>query len=91
MTKKSEKYRNSALDEKKIFRAVLWALIVTILICIVAWFNLMLLGDFFFVYFLAFLTSVSLRTLKKSIVETLETSINNPFNLVKECLISTLI
>jgi hypothetical protein len=83
LLKNSQKYRNGALDEKKIFRAVLWALIVTILICIVAWFNLMLLGDFFFVYFIAFLTSVSLRTLKRSIVETLETSINNPFYLVK--------
>lgn len=53
-----------SLDETKVFWAVLGALITTILVVGVVWFNVLLLGDFFFVYFLAFITSVSLRDLK---------------------------
>lgn len=61
---------------------MLSALLVTILLCGIIGFNILLLGDFFFVYFIAFITSVSLRSLKHSIIETLEHSLSNPFSLV---------
>ena len=71
------------VDEIRIFRAVLGALLVTILLCSVLYFNLLLLGDFFFVYFMAFITSVSLRNLKNQIILSLEQALLNLFSLTK--------
>ena len=65
------------------FRAVLLALMLTILLCSVLYFNLLLLGDFFFVYFMAFITSVSLRHIKNQIVLSLEHALDHSFSLTK--------
>lgn len=56
------------------------ALMLTILLCSVFYFNLLLLGDFFFVYFMAFITSVSLRHIKNQIVHSLEEALVNSFS-----------
>jgi len=71
------------LDEMKIFRAVLGALLLTILLCIVIHWNFLLLGEFFFIYFLAFVTSVSLRAVKHSIVDWLEKALKKPGQLIQ--------
>lgn len=90
LTGSFEASKATSLDEVKVFRAVLHALLLTILLSGVLWFNFMLLGDFFFVYFISFVTSVYLRQIKHSIAASLEHAVQNPFNLVKASLLVTI-
>ena len=70
---------------------MLGALITTILVVGVVWFNVLLLGDFFFVYFLAFITSVSLRNLKNQMTQSLEHAIKTSFSLTPTSYLFTLL
>lgn len=82
-----EQSKTASLDEVKVFRAVLSALLLTILLAGVLWFNLLLLGDFFFVYFISFVTSVSLRQSKHSAAAALEHAVQTPFSLLASSLL----
>ena len=50
---------------------MLLANLVTILLCSLVFANLLLLGEFFFVFFIAFITSVSLREIRQNLTAAL--------------------
>ena len=51
------------------FIAILCANLVTVLICLLAYSNMLLMGDYAFVFFIAFMTSIPLRAWKSHIVK----------------------
>jgi len=79
--------KKTLLDGKsldmRVFWSVLLALLITIVLCSLIMFNIMLLGEFLFVYFLAFVTSVSLRQGKDRIALSFEHAMKNDFSLIK--------
>ena len=49
------------MDEVKLMKVICLANLVTLLVCILVYLNFKLLGEFFFIYFMSLMTSVSLR------------------------------
>ena len=80
----------TALTEFKMFRTFLVAQIVTIILCSLIYLNYLLLGEFFFCFFLAGLTSVSLRKVRNRAITSVEESFKQPWKFTKGTLIYVL-
>ena len=74
-------------ESSRLFKAFALAQFVVIAICYLIYFNYLLLGQFFFCFFFAFVTSISLRPYKKLIKEELESTLGKSKYILQTSLI----
>ena len=75
------------LSEFTLFRSFFAAQLVTVVLVTLIYMNYLLLGDYVFCFFLAILTSVSLRKVKARIISAVEVSFKEPWQYTKGTLI----
>ena len=74
------------MDEVKLMKVICFANLVTLLVCILVYLNFRLLGEFFFIYFMSLMTSVSLRHSKQRISDWIELRFKYPGKAVQSSL-----
>jgi hypothetical protein len=74
------------MDEVKLMKVICLANLVTLLVCILVYLNFKLLGEFFFIYFMSLMTSVSLRNSKQRISDWIEFRFKYPGRAVQSSL-----
>jgi len=75
------------MDEIKLMKVICLANLVTILVCILVYLNFKLLGEFFFIYFMSLMTSVTLRNHKDYITDWIELRFKNPGKALESSLL----
>lgn len=79
--------QNQVANELSLLRVFTFGQLTVIIICFLLYLNYLLLGEFFFVFFLAFVTSVALQNSRNKLVKLFLKAIKEPTSLVETTIV----